>query len=265
MKTGNSSPQNWNDILFENRNKQFGAYELRTHYHSRLFKSFMIMLFSLSALTCIFLMMRLKSSITPPLVHQTDRIVFNEFSFQNTKFEIESNKVPSTGIKKEIENTYRLVEEIKPPVIKEAGPTELPVLPGELVTPGTGGTPGTNPLPAGDAIASTISETPMSLSALDKQPEFPGGEKNLLAFLTKNIHFTPAAIGEEISGRVFVSFIINTKGEIESIKILRGLGYGLDEEVIRVLKLSPAWKPGVFGGRSVSTMMNLPVNFTLNR
>ena len=81
--------------------------------------------------------------------------------------------------------------------------------------------------------------------------------------MAHNIHYNEQAKMAGVKGRMYASFIINSSGKVEMVKILRGLGYGLDEEVIRVLNSMPPWKPGYFRGKPVSTIMNIPVSFNL--
>jgi TonB family protein len=97
----------------------------------------------------------------------------------------------------------------------------------------------------------------------EKMPTFPGGEDSLMSFLEKNIKYPADAKANKISGRVYVSFIIGKNGKVTNPKILRGKGYGMDEEVIRVVKLMPAWNPGMQDGKAIATKFNLPVSFTL--
>ena len=101
----------------------------------------------------------------------------------------------------------------------------------------------------------TIVETP---------PQFPGGEEARMNFLRDNIRYPAAARKENIQGTVFASFVIEKDGSLTDVKILRGIGGGCDEEVIRVVKLMPNWIPGEQRGRKVRTQFALPVNFSLS-
>ena len=94
-------------------------------------------------------------------------------------------------------------------------------------------------------------------------PEFPGGRDSLNKFLIKNIKYPVQAKEDNIQGTVYVSFVVSSLGEINNIKILRGIGFGCDEEAIRVVKKMPIWKPGKQNGKEVSVIFNLPVNFNL--
>jgi protein TonB len=96
----------------------------------------------------------------------------------------------------------------------------------------------------------------------DIQPIFPGGHKALTAYLQKHIRYPKTAANAGITGRVFVSFIIDTAGYISDITILKGLGYGCDEEAIRVVKQMPApWTPGTHSGKPWRVRYNLPITF----
>ncbi|MBS1502667.1 MAG: TonB family protein [Bacteroidetes bacterium] len=93
--------------------------------------------------------------------------------------------------------------------------------------------------------------------------EFNGGEKAFSSFLGRNIHYPAAAREYDVQGRVFVSFIVEKDGRLTHFKILRGISYGCDEEVIRVLRLSPPWIPGYRYGVPASCQYTQPVTFAL--
>ena len=99
---------------------------------------------------------------------------------------------------------------------------------------------------------------------VEQMPEFPGGQIGLSKFLSNNIKYPDYARESGIQGNVYVTFVVKTDGSISNIKILRGIGGGCDEEVIRVIKKMPNWKPGKQDGKNVNVQFNLPVNFRLN-
>ena len=98
---------------------------------------------------------------------------------------------------------------------------------------------------------------------VEQMPDFPGGQEKLNKFLLQ-IKYPRAARKKGVSGKVYVTFVVNSDGKIKNVKILRGLGYGLDEEVLRVVNKMPDWIPGKQNGKEVSVQFNLPVNFNLN-
>jgi Ca-activated chloride channel family protein len=96
---------------------------------------------------------------------------------------------------------------------------------------------------------------------VESMPEFPGGEQALLQYLKSNLKYPAEAINNNISGKVIVQFTVNTDGSLSDIKVIRSLGFGCDEEVIRLIEAMPSWMPGKQRGKAVKTTMILPVNF----
>jgi protein TonB len=94
--------------------------------------------------------------------------------------------------------------------------------------------------------------------------EFPGGQQALADFLKKNLRFPEKAKAAGISGTVYVQFTVNADGSLSDIKVLRGMGYGCDEEAIRLIKLMPGWVPAKQRGKAVKSTMNLPVTFAVS-
>ncbi|MDO1446367.1 TonB family protein [Rhodocytophaga aerolata] len=97
---------------------------------------------------------------------------------------------------------------------------------------------------------------------VDQQPEFTGGMGSFVHFIANNLKTPKEARKAGVKGKVFVQFVVNKTGELEEVEILKGLGYGCDEEVIRVIKLtSGMWIPGKTEGMPVKVRMSLPVVF----
>lgn len=102
-------------------------------------------------------------------------------------------------------------------------------------------------------------------TVVEEQPQFPGGENARQLFLAQNIQYPEKAKANNIEGIVFATFIVETDGTISHVKILKGIGSGCDEEVIRVLKKMPAWKPGFQRGKNVRVKINMPVKFMFEK
>ena len=96
----------------------------------------------------------------------------------------------------------------------------------------------------------------------EQQPEYPGGVKAMYKFINANLHIPLEAKEAGISGRVFTSFYIETTGEITGVTVLKGLGYGCDEEAIRLVESMPRWKPGRVYSKPKRVKYNLPISFT---
>lgn len=99
---------------------------------------------------------------------------------------------------------------------------------------------------------------------VEDDPEFPGGLDALAQYLAKNIQYPDLARQNNITGRVFVTFVVEKDGSVGQVKVLRDIGGGCGAEAMRVVKSMPKWKPGKQRGKPVRTQFNLPVNFDLN-
>ncbi len=97
---------------------------------------------------------------------------------------------------------------------------------------------------------------------VEKMPEPVGGWQVFYNTLSKNLKYPREAQRKEASGKVFVEFIVNNKGELSHFKIIKGIGYGCDEEARRVIALTK-WKPGKQRGRAVNVRMVQPIGFAL--
>ncbi len=99
---------------------------------------------------------------------------------------------------------------------------------------------------------------------VEDQPSFPGGDAALMKYLQENLKYPTMAREAGIQGTVFVTFVVEIDGNITDVRILRGVGGGLDEEAIRVVQSMPAWTPGRQRGQAVRVQFNLPIRFVLN-
>ncbi|WP_395054111.1 energy transducer TonB [Flavobacterium sp.] len=96
-------------------------------------------------------------------------------------------------------------------------------------------------------------------AGIEVKPEFPGGTEKFNSFMSRNIKLTNEMKESEIKGKVFASFVIEKDGTISNIKIIRDIGYGMANEVIRVLKSMPRWIPGEQNGKKVRCSYMVPI------
>lgn len=99
---------------------------------------------------------------------------------------------------------------------------------------------------------------------VENMPEFPGGDLELRKHIAQNVQYPEIAKENGIQGRVFVQFVVNQKGEVEQVKVVRGVDPALDKEAIRVISTLPKWKPGSQRGKPVKVSFTVPINFQLN-
>jgi len=95
----------------------------------------------------------------------------------------------------------------------------------------------------------------------EEMPSFPGGDDELVNFLSKNLKYPELAKRAGITGKVIVDFVIDIDGKISDIKVVKGIGYGCDEEAIRVIKLMPKWIPAKIDGKPIRFKLSLPILF----
>ncbi len=98
---------------------------------------------------------------------------------------------------------------------------------------------------------------------VEEQPTFPGGEDKMFEYLYSNIKYPQVAKENNITGRVFLTFVVEKDGSIANAKILRDIGGGCGQEALRVVKSMPKWSPGKQRGKPVRVQFNLPVVFEL--
>ena len=263
------------DIVFANRNKAYGAYALRKEY-PRIVTRALIIGASLMGLALV----------GPTLIK-----VLTPEKKEEAMVEIDLMKIPPPPIDPneppppppppvelpKVNTVKFLPPEVKPDeeVPEETPPPAVEELKEAVAAEKTQeGDPNAEEViaapeeSAGPTKAEVVVEAPAPkddevFTVVEQQPEFQGGTAAMYAWLGKNIKYPAAAQRANISGKVFVSFTVNTDGSITDAQVLKGLGFGTDEEAIRVVKSMPRWKPGKQSGRSVRVKYNLPISFQL--
>jgi protein TonB len=125
-----------------------------------------------------------------------------------------------------------------------------------LVSPGLPAP--SNPAPVAPAEAMAA---PLVYHAADEMPDFPGGATALAKFLRAKISYPAAALNHGTSGKVHVSFVVDEQGRLLDPKVVKGLGFGLDEEALRLVRIMPWWTPGRIQGQPVRVAYTLPIVF----
>ncbi|MBL7765162.1 MAG: TonB family protein [Chitinophagaceae bacterium] len=264
------------DILFDQRNKAYGAYELRKNYHKRVRRSITIVVtLSLIIASAQLIAGLVGEKAIRPNPHRYDTVVLKHIDdvVKPPKPTVHPPKVREVPPVKTAKVTPPTIvpattvnpnEELKPlPKDAVAGTeTQAGKIPGPgdiappHVPPGT--TPGIVEVPGPKTVI------PVDAVSVDQMPEFPGGEDELLAYLGSHIKYPSSAVTHETQGKVVLEFVINTEGEIAELKVKRGIGYGCDEEALRVVAGMPKWKPGRNNGIAVPVLFSLPIFFRLD-
>ena len=259
----------WTNLVFEGRNKEYGAYQLRKEDTVNTITAFFFgLLFIISIFGIGFL---LSSFNSKEVVAEPEHFLP---PIQLTKFENHIREEPKKEIlplkKKEIEKKITKKDLINPIITKSTEPLdnintnkEQKAAKSELLGSPTG-TATTVPIITNGTseVAIKKNENPVNTNALDKLPEFPGGIAKFYTYVGN--HFEKPEIEGEQTISVYVSFVIEENGTMSNIKVLRDPGYGLGTEAIRVLKsLKANWAPGMIAGQAVRTSYNLPITVKL--
>jgi protein TonB len=101
----------------------------------------------------------------------------------------------------------------------------------------------------------------MVFTVVDKAPEFPGGNVAMLRFMIDNTMLPEKYVKEGINQKAMMTFVVNKKGEISDIKVLKGIAPDLDKEAIRLISIMPPWKPGELNGEKVAVQHIMTVKF----
>ena len=263
------------DIVFANRNKAYGAYALRKEY-PRIVTRALIIGASLMGLALVG--PTLISVLTP---EKKEEAMVEVDLMKLPPPPIDPNEPPPPPpppvelpkvntvkfLPPEVKPDEEVPEETPPPAVEEL----KEAVAAEKTQEGDPNAEEVIAAPeesAGPTKAEVVVEAPAPkddevFTVVEQQPEFQGGQAAMYAWLGKNIKYPAAAQRANISGKVFVSFTVNTDGSITDAQVLKGLGFGTDEEAIRVVKSMPRWKPGKQSGRSVRVKYNLPISFQL--
>src|SRR6218665_311315 len=254
-----------NELVFEDKNKEYGAFALRRNHNKNttialLITGFVFVL-AISAPKIIDYLSNKMEDDMPPIDITTVDLTPPPPLDEATP---PPPPPPPPPVMETVKFTPPVVtdEEVvedPPPVITEETPqisTETHEGDGnqDIVIPDEG---------TGNAVVEPVVEAPLTI--VEKMPTFPGGEAEMMKFIQKNVQYPQVEKEAGISGTCYVTFVVEKDGNITDVKVLRGVsgGPGCDREAIRVVKSMPAWKAGKQNGREVRVQFNLPIKFTL--
>ncbi len=269
----------WTDLIFEGRNKQYGAYKLRRNTPKRNIYSIVV----ISLLAALFIGIYVAKSAYDEYqaAHQKHEQVTELSALNQPKKKAE--------VKREIripEKKQEVVKEVKSsikftaPVIKkdnEVKPEDEIKTQEELMQTKTaiGALDVKGNSESGEVLKVTqrVADEPVKpdkpevenkvFDVVEQMPSFPGGAAALMKFLSDNIKYPVVAQENGVQGRVVVSFVVERNGSITDVKVVRSVDPSLDREATRVVKSMPKWIPGKQNGASVRVKYNVPVSFRL--
>jgi protein TonB len=249
----------WIDMVFEGRNKAYGAYVLRKENPKMTMMALLIgaaVFASLLAIPMIdfgseedleeeTVVMVDMANLPPPVEEVKPLIPPPPPPPPAPKIDEVKFVKPKVVEKEKVVEEIKTIEELKD---KNVGSKDIKGRDdGKIVIDAPSG--------EGDKDAKIVEDNTV-YNAVEVRPDFPGGIQKFYDFVSKNYR----APEEDIKGRVFVQFVVEKDGSLTDIKVMRDLGYGTGAEAIRVLKKSPRWKPGIQNGRPVRVLYSLPIS-----
>lgn len=271
----------WRDIVFEGKNKDYGAYKLREASPARHTKAILSVLIAV-AIILVLLILSLtgvfaKAEDDEVAITTEQEVVIYDVPDEEIEEEEEifvPQEEPEEIIApEEVANSQQvtdllIVQDEEIDESKQVKDTEK-VLENEAAIGSVDVTEGVNDLNKTIITEQVIEEPkvvdeqPMSIAMVEQKPEFPGGEAAMYKWLSDNIVYPSAASEEGVQGRVVVEFVVDRDGSITNVKVVRQRHPALDKEALRVIKAMPKWIPGRNNGQPVKVTYTLPVTFKL--
>jgi protein TonB len=251
----------WEDIVFENRNKEYGAYIIRTLYSRNLITACGIML--------LFIALGF-SYPTIAAWFKSDDVVVEEKKL-TTVVALDQpppiSETPPPPPKVEIPPPVKTIKYVAPKVTKEeVVEEEIPTIEEIKKTEvSTETVEGPTEVVFEEPVKEVAEvEDNQVYTFVEQNAEFPGGTEAMYKFINKNVKYPAQARRMGTEGRVFVGFVINKDGSIVDVGIVKGISAECDKEAMRVVQMMPPWKAGKQNGKAVRVKFILPINFKLS-
>ncbi|MCJ8211847.1 TonB family protein [Mucilaginibacter sp. RS28] len=260
----------WLDLVFQNRNKAYGAYELRKHHGNDTFKAISIVVgaFLAAGITVTIIAHQQKTDLT---YKPDDTVVVNIKPVPKTIVEPPVQPPPAHKIQQSKSlapvKTVAIPTHITTSPVETNPPTQIEIQTsaiGSKPLEGTGGVVNAPVTTTEQGTGTGIGEGTEQgnnepLKYADVAPEPAGGIAGWTKFLQRNLRYP----NTEEQGRVFLSFVVERDGSLTDIKVLKGVSAEIDAEAIRVLKIAPKWKPGMQSGKPVRVSFTIPIVFQI--
>ena len=252
-----------NDLVFENRNKNYGAYDLRRNQNKTLAIALLItsvaFILIIGFPKILALLSNTQKEVEVPLVI-TNVDLTPPPPIDET--EPPPPPPPPPPVMETVKFTPPVVTDEE--VVDEPPPIQTEELP--QISTATQEGDGSDDIVIPEAGSGVVESAPEEIfTVVEQMPSFPGGEGELFKYLSTNIKYPAFEADNGITGRCIVTFVVEKDGSITDVRVLRGVsgGPGCDKEALRVVKAMPTWKPGKQNGRSARVQYNLPINFSL--
>ena len=263
------------DIVFDGRNRVYGAYELRALYQRHVTRALVIATAMFALMLAFPLLAQLLREVVPAVPHKP--IIAEPFNPDTRSVEPPIVPPPASVKPPTMPPQPPTMQNVVPVVAKEEQVSKEDVVPSqdELIDkesgvrtlegdPNAGNSNIEELLPKGEEATTEVVDKHIYVS-VEQMPELPGGggQTAIVAAIQRAVKYPALALHNGVEGKVYASFTVNAKGEIVDLKIVKGLGAGLDEETLRAIKSLPKFIPGKQNGREVSVSFTVPVTYRI--
>ena len=276
------SSSEWIDLIFDGKNKDFGAYTLRKASAKRHNKAMLVIVIVLIAVGLLGLLAntvlqeaeaRPEDQIEQALIDYAQEEEEKEEPEEEPEQQRYEEQQPE-ALKEEILNTVKSAEMVivRDEEVQEEITSQDDLKDTETAIGNTNFDQGTDDLNVvrehkNEVIVEEKKPEPVEdnrvFDVVEQQPQFPGGTEALMKYLSDHIRYPAMAQENNIQGRVVVQFVVTKTGKVGEVKVLRGKDPDLDKEAVRVVKTLPNFIPGKMNGHAVNVWFTLPVNFKL--
>ena len=257
MAKGKEKAPDFDEIVFESRNKEYGAYRLRKKYHRNLLIAMVIGIIIVS--TAIIAPYINAKALENKQKREERQVEIKMENLDQPQENVEPPPPPPPPPQEQVE----VVKYVPPVVVDSIKPEEVK----QLMTADQAQIEVKNEdVSVVEEVQEEVQEeeAPQEVFVVvEEMPSFPGGEKALMDFIYANIQYPEIAKENNIQGKVILRFCVTYKGGVDQVQVIKPVDPSLDNEAVRVIKLLPAWKPGKQGGKPVNVWYSVPVTFQL--
>ena len=264
-----TSPE-WCELVFQNRNRSYGAFKMRADSkkrHTWAMMSVLLLALLVSAMPTL-IKFATPDKVVEKMVEVAVLSQLEEPEVKQEEFKRLEPVAPPPALKSSIKFTAPVIkkdeEVVEDDEIKSQSElTESKVAISIADVKGNDELNGKDIAELQEVIVKTAEPESKPYTMVEQMPQFPGGEKELLSYIAKNLHYPTVAAENGVQGKVFIRFVVSALGTVEGVEVIRSLDPYCDKEAMRVVAALPQWIPGKQNGRNVPVYYTLPIIFKL--
>lgn len=264
-----TSPE-WCELVFQNRNRSYGAFKMRADSkkrHTWAMMSVLLLALLVSAMPTL-IKFATPDKVVEKMVEVAVLSQLEEPEVKQEEFKRLDPVAPPPALKSSIKFTAPVIkkdeEVVEDDEIKSQSElTESKVAISIADVKGNDELNGKDIAELQEVIVKTAEPESKPYTMVEQMPQFPGGEKELLSYIAKNLHYPTVAAENGVQGKVFIRFVVSALGTVEGVEVIRSLDPYCDKEAMRVVAALPQWIPGKQNGRNVPVYYTLPIIFKL--